>query len=79
MCPESVRAAQEHFFRPGNLAALRELALRFAAEHVGQDVLAYRQAHGVADPWKTGQRLLVARERQPDFSVAGALDAAAGR
>jgi two-component system, OmpR family, sensor histidine kinase KdpD len=34
--PESARAAQEHFFRAGNLAALRELALRFAAEHVGK-------------------------------------------
>jgi two-component system sensor histidine kinase KdpD len=63
--PESARAAQEHFFRPGNLAALRELALRFAAEHVGQDVLAYRQAHGVDDPWKTGQRLLVAVSASP--------------
>jgi two-component system sensor histidine kinase KdpD len=58
--PESARSAQEHFFRPGNLSALRELALRFAAEHVGQDVLAYRQAQGIADPWKSGQRLLVA-------------------
>jgi two-component system, OmpR family, sensor histidine kinase KdpD len=63
--PESARAAQEHFFRAGNLTALRELALRFAAEHVGQDVLAYRQAHGVADPWKTGQRLLVAVSASP--------------
>ena len=63
--PESARAAQENFFRTGNLAALRELALRFAAEHVGQDVLAYRQAHGVADPWKTGQRLLVAVSASP--------------
>jgi two-component system sensor histidine kinase KdpD len=63
--PESARAAQEHFFRPGNLSALRELALRFAAEHVGQDVLAYRQAQGVADPWKSGQRLLVAVSASP--------------
>ena len=63
--PESARAAQEHFFRPGNLSALRELALRFAAEHVGQDVLAYRQAHGVGDPWKSGQRLLVAVSASP--------------
>ena len=58
--PEAAQAAQGHFFRLGNLSALRELALRFAAEHVGQDVLAYRQAHRVADPWKSGQRLLVA-------------------
>ncbi len=63
--PEYARAAQEHFFRPGNLSALRELALRFAAEHVGQDVLAYRQAHGIADPWKSGQRLMVAVSPSP--------------
>lgn len=63
--PESARAAQEHFFRPGNLSALRELALRFAAEHVGQDVLAYRQAQGIADPWKSGQRLLVGVSSSP--------------
>jgi len=63
--PESAREAQEHFFRPGNLSALRELALRFAAEHVGQDVLAYRQAQGIADPWKSGQRLLVGVSASP--------------
>src|ERR1039457_1702734 len=63
--PEAARAAQEHFFRPGNLSALRELALRFAAEHVGQDVLAYRQAQGIADSWKSGQRLLVAVSASP--------------
>lgn len=63
--PESAQAAQEHFFRPGNLSALRELALRFAAEHVGQDVLAYRQAQGIGDPWKSGQRLLVAVSASP--------------
>jgi two-component system sensor histidine kinase KdpD len=63
--PEAARTAQEHFFRPGNLSALRELALRFAAEHVGQDVLAYRQAQGIADPWKSGSRLLVAVSASP--------------
>lgn len=63
--PESARAAQEHFFRAGNLSALRELALRFAAEQVGQDVLAYRQAQGIGDPWKSGQRLLAAVSASP--------------
>lgn len=63
--PESARAAQENFFRPGNLAALRELALRFAAEHVGQDVLGYRQSLGITDPWKSGRRLLVALSPSP--------------
>jgi two-component system, OmpR family, sensor histidine kinase KdpD len=63
--PEYARAAQDHFFRAGNLAALRELALRFAAEQVGQDVLAYRQSYRVADPWKSGQRLVVAVSPSP--------------
>jgi two-component system sensor histidine kinase KdpD len=63
--PESAQSASENFFRPGNLSALRELALRFAAEHVGQDVLAYRQAQGISDPWKSGQRLLVALSPSP--------------
>jgi two-component system sensor histidine kinase KdpD len=63
--PERIRAAQENFFRPGNLAALRELALRFAAEHVGQDVLEYRMSLGITGPWKSGQRLLVAVSSSP--------------
>jgi len=63
--PEQVAAARDNFFRPGNLSALRELVLRFAAEHVGQDVLAYRRTLGIADPWKSGQRLLVALSPSP--------------
>jgi two-component system, OmpR family, sensor histidine kinase KdpD len=63
--PESARSAQENFFRKGNLTALRELALRFVAEQVGEDVLAYRQAHNIKDPWKSGQRLLVALSPSP--------------
>lgn len=58
--PERAATAQDNFFRSGNLSALRELALRFTAERVGQDVLAARQAHGVGAPWKSGQRLIVA-------------------
>ena len=63
--PESARSAQDNFFRKGNLTALRELALRFVAEQVGEDVLAYRQAHNIKDPWKSGQRLLVAISPSP--------------
>jgi len=62
---ERADTAREHFFRAGNLSALRELALRFTAEHVGQDVLAERQAHGGGAPWKSGQRLLVAVSASP--------------
>jgi two-component system sensor histidine kinase KdpD len=63
--PDSATAARDHFFRPGNLSALRELALRFAAERVGQDVLAYRRIHGIGDTWKSGQKLLVAVSASP--------------
>ena len=63
--PERAATAQDRFFRVGNLSALRELALRFTAEHVGQDVLAARQAHGVGAPWKSGPRLLVAVSASP--------------
>jgi two-component system, OmpR family, sensor histidine kinase KdpD len=63
--PERADLAQHQFFREGNLVALRELTLRFAAEHVGQDVLAFRQAHHIGEPWKIGQRLLVGVSPSP--------------
>ncbi len=63
--PERAATAQDRFFRSGNLSALRELALRFTAEHVGQDVLEERRAHGAGAPWKSGQRLLVAVSASP--------------
>ena len=63
--PERAATAQDRFFRAANLSALRELALRFTAEHVGQDVLARRGAHGTGGPWKSGHRLLVAVSASP--------------
>jgi two-component system, OmpR family, sensor histidine kinase KdpD len=62
---ERAATAQDHFFRPANLAALRELALRFAAEYAGQNVLAHRNAQGANEPWKSGQKLLVAVSSSP--------------
>ena len=63
--PDRAATAQDRFFNAGNLSALRELALRFAAEHVGQEVLAERRAHGTGTPWKSSQRLLVAVSASP--------------
>ncbi len=57
--PDQARRAAEHFFQRGNLLALRELALRRTAQHVDEDVLEYRQAHGVAATWPAGERILV--------------------
>jgi two-component system sensor histidine kinase KdpD len=58
--PARAEAAAQSFFREANLTALRELALRLVADHVGVDTREYRQAQIDAGPWKTGHCLLVA-------------------
>ena len=63
--PERAEAAARNFLREGNLIALREMALRLAAERVGQDVRDYMQARRIAGPWKTGHRLMVAVSSSP--------------
>lgn len=56
---DQAQRAAEHFFQRGNLLALRELALRRTAQHVDEDVLEYRQEHGVAATWPAGERIMV--------------------
>lgn len=56
---EAGARAMQHFFKRGNLLALRELALRRTAERVDADVLAYRSLHGVDATWPTTERILV--------------------
>src|ERR1017187_7762335 len=63
--PEPAELAMMNFFREGNLNALREMALRLAAEHVGQEVHDYLQAMENPGPWKAGHRLLVAVSASP--------------
>ena len=55
-----VERAKESFFRPGNLIALRELALRRTAERVDAQMLAYRRSHSIANSWPVAERILVA-------------------
>jgi two-component system, OmpR family, sensor histidine kinase KdpD len=57
--PPQAERAVENYFRPGNLTALRELALRHAAERVDDQVQAYMQAHAVPGPWAVTERLMV--------------------
>lgn len=57
--PERVRVARENFFRQGNLIALRQLALRYTAEHVDDAMAVYRRAHAVEETWPVRERLLV--------------------
>jgi len=56
--PHQAERAAGHFFRRGNLMALRELALRRTADRVEGDVLAYRVDKSIAPVWKTATALL---------------------
>jgi two-component system sensor histidine kinase KdpD len=58
--PEQAQRAVDKFFRPGNLIALRELALRKTAERVDAQMQRYRALHGIADTWPVAERILVA-------------------
>src|SRR5512139_1494939 len=57
--PEQARRAADHFFKRGNLLALRELALRRMAQTVDEDVQEYREEHGVLSTWPAGERIMV--------------------
>jgi two-component system sensor histidine kinase KdpD len=57
--PEQARRAQQSFFKPGNLSALRELALRFTAEKVNRQVETFRQAEPEPPTWPIAEKLLV--------------------
>ena len=57
--PDMAARAIEQFFNEGNLYALRELALRRAAERVDEQMLAYMQTRAIPGPWAAGESLLV--------------------
>jgi two-component system sensor histidine kinase KdpD len=57
--PDQARHAREHFFRKGNLLALRELALRHTAENVDAQMRRYMESEGIRKTWAAGDRLLV--------------------
>jgi two-component system sensor histidine kinase KdpD len=54
-----VGIAVENFFRPGNLLALREMALRVVAGSVDSRMLQYMKAHAIAGPWPVQERVVV--------------------
>ena len=57
--PNRIDAALTHYFRPGNLTALRELALLWVADRVEEGLQRYRIEHGIAAPWETRERIVV--------------------
>ncbi|HSS10472.1 MAG TPA: ATP-binding protein, partial [Acidimicrobiales bacterium] len=54
-----------NYFRVGNLAALRELALLWVADKVDEGLNDYRDRHGIAEPWETRERVVVALTGSP--------------
>ena len=57
--PQVAEQALGSFFRPGNLIALRELALRRTADRVDVQMQRYRKDHAVGETWPTAERVLV--------------------
>ncbi|MES2309047.1 MAG: sensor histidine kinase KdpD [Verrucomicrobiota bacterium] len=62
---ERAIAARDHFFKFENLTALREIALRYTAEKVDQELRQLLGNRRIKGPWKTRERLLVAVGASP--------------
>src|SRR6202162_1126685 len=66
----AVRAV-ESFFKPQNLTALRELALRRAAERIDADLISRMQAQAIEGPWAAGERILACIGPDPISPAVG--------
>ena len=64
--PEKVDAALSNYFRPGNLNALRELALLWTADRVDDALQLYREQHDITGTWETRERVVVALTGGPE-------------
>ncbi|MEU3201089.1 sensor histidine kinase KdpD [Streptomyces sp. NPDC006996] len=64
--PDKVDAALSNYFRPGNLTALRELALLWVADRVDAYLTKYRNEHHVAAIWGSRERIVVGLTGGPE-------------
>ncbi|MEU8930713.1 ATP-binding protein [Streptomyces sp. NPDC048409] len=64
--PEKIDAALAHHFRPGNLTALRQLALLWVADRVDEALQSYRAEHAIGGVWETRERVVVALTGGPE-------------
>jgi two-component system, OmpR family, sensor histidine kinase KdpD len=58
--PQRVDAALSNYFRPGNLTALRELALLWLADQVDAALEKYREENKITETWEARERVVVA-------------------
>lgn len=56
--PDMADRARKRFFKPENLTALRELALRRAAERIDADLIEHMRAQAIEGPWPARERIL---------------------
>ncbi|MEV7611441.1 sensor histidine kinase KdpD [Streptomyces sp. NPDC089799] len=64
--PDRVDAALSNYFRPGNLTALRELALLWVADRADEDLREYRGEHGIRTTWQARERIVVGLTGGPE-------------
>ncbi|MEW2396157.1 sensor histidine kinase KdpD [Streptomyces sp. NPDC046862] len=67
--PDKVDAALSNYFRPGNLTALRELALLWVADRVDEYLTEYRNEHQVSAIWGSRERIVVGLTGGPEGST----------
>ncbi len=67
--PEKIDASLAHYFRTGNLIALRELALLWVADQVDVALQRYRTAEGVEEVWEARERVVVAVTGGPESAT----------
>jgi two-component system sensor histidine kinase KdpD len=71
---DQAHRALRHYFSPGNLTALRELALRRTAVRVDEQMRSYMREHAITGPWAAGERVVVCLDPSP--AAANAVRAA---
>jgi two-component system sensor histidine kinase KdpD len=64
--PDKVDAALSNYFRPGNLTALRELALLWVADRADAYLQQYRSEHRVSKIWGSRERIVVGLTGGPE-------------
>ncbi|MFG2547588.1 ATP-binding protein [Streptomyces sp. NPDC048594] len=64
--PDKVDAALSNYFRPGNLTALRELALLWVADRADEYLQQYRSEHRVSRIWGSRERIVVGLTGGPE-------------
>ncbi|MGW2231117.1 ATP-binding protein [Streptomyces formicae] len=64
--PDRIDASLSNYFRPGNLTALRELALLWVADRVDEYLQQYRGEHNIRSTWQARERIVVGLTGGPE-------------